>query len=102
MAEETKEGRVTVRELARRTGITAEAGERFVEEIMRSLEVGHEVHLGGFGIFRVTSIAPRELRTPMIPGGVANIPARRVVRYRQLTGIELLLNPGQKRKRGQS
>lgn len=98
MPENNIETRVTTRELAHRVGLSPEIVDRLVDEIMRSLEVGHEVRLSGLGILRVTEPAARELATPMIPGGVAEIPRRKVVRFRQLEEIGLRLNPDRKKR----
>ncbi|KJS42496.1 MAG: hypothetical protein VR70_04050 [Rhodospirillaceae bacterium BRH_c57] len=55
-----------VRELSRRTGLSSESTQRFVNEflelITENLEQQIEVRLGNFGIFKPTEKAPRTAR----------------------------------------
>lgn len=97
---EKNEPRVTVRELARRAGLTHEEARRFVDAIGDELVLGREVRLTGVGILRVVETRARKLVTPMFEAGSVKIPRSRSVRFRQSKVIKMRLN--RRRRKGGS
>lgn len=56
------------------------AVESFVAAIKRSLESGNDVHIVGFGAFKVLSRRPRRGRNPRT-GELIHVPAKKAVKF---------------------
>jgi DNA-binding protein HU-beta len=54
--------------------------ESFVAAVKRSLQAGNDVHIVGFGSFKVLSRAPRRGRNPRT-GQVIDVPAKKAVKF---------------------
>lgn len=64
--------------LARR--VARDAVESFVKSIKMSLQSGVDVHIVGFGSFKVLHRGPRRGRNPRT-GQVINVPAKKAVKF---------------------
>ncbi len=60
--------------------VARQAVESFVAAVKRSLQGGEDVHIVGFGTFKVLSRAPRRGRNPRT-GQVINVPAKKAVKF---------------------
>lgn len=60
--------------------VARQAVESFVTAVKRSLRAGEDVHIVGFGTFRVLSRQPRRGRNPRT-GEVINVPAKKAVKF---------------------
>lgn len=78
-----KTERSTTAECARIAGLTYDQGEAFIQAILDELSRGKEVRLQGLGVFHTKRVARREVRSPMLPGGVAAVPERDQIRFRR-------------------
>ena len=64
--------------LARR--VAAMAVETFIDSIKQSLKKGDEVHIVGFGTFKILSRRPRRGRNPRT-GETISVPAKKAVKF---------------------
>jgi len=85
----------TLADVARRAGVDAEVAEKIVEALLEEAKLGRKVWIRSLGIFRVTHTKAREHATPLVPGGIAKIPARCVLRFRSSEAAQEFLNRGQ-------
>ena len=81
MSAKQKDNFATLGDIAKRTGITFEEAQRFIDSILSELCLGREVRLKNLGIFRVSELEPRSFPTPIIPGGTGNVEKRKVIRF---------------------
>lgn len=81
-------------DVARRAGLTLEQGRRFVQAVLDELELGREVRLENLGTFRVSEIAPRTVRSSVLPEGSVKVPRRKVLRFSRAAGAARQLNDG--------
>lgn len=70
--------------VSERTGmarcVSAVAVETFIESIKKSLQKGDDVHIIGFGTFKVLSRRPRRGRNPRT-GETISVPAKKAVKF---------------------
>lgn len=60
--------------------LARQAVESFVEAVKRSLKSGQDVHIVGFGTFKVLSRGPRRGRNPRT-GELISVPAKKAVKF---------------------
>ncbi|MEK8024091.1 MAG: HU family DNA-binding protein [Candidatus Hydrogenedentota bacterium] len=60
--------------------LARQAVESFVEAVKRSLKSGKDVHIVGFGTFKVLSRGPRRGRNPRT-GELISVPAKKAVKF---------------------
>ena len=78
-----KSERSTTADCARIAGLTYDQGEAFIDAILDELARGKEVRLQGLGIFHTAAVKRREVRSPLLPGGRADVPAKDQIRFRR-------------------
>jgi nucleoid DNA-binding protein len=78
-----RERRATASDIARRAGVDLAVVQEVFLAILAELHLGREVRIAGFGFFRRHWSPPRKLRTPVVPGGIAEVPGSWCVRFRR-------------------
>jgi nucleoid DNA-binding protein len=87
-----KTDRSTTADCARIAGLTHAQAEGFIHAILDEISRGKEVRLAGLGIFRMQPVKRREVRSPLMPGGVAKCPERNQIRFRRSRVANVTIN----------
>lgn len=90
-----RESRATTADIARRAGLSYEAGQRFLDAIVDELNLDREVHLTGFGTFRITTLRGGTIDRPVL-SAPATIPPTRVIRFKSSRVASDKVNGGRK------
>lgn len=83
--------RSNLADVARRAGVSYEAAKRVFQAIVEELDLGREIHVQGFGKFRIGMTSSRSFKTPIIKGKVEAEP-RRCIRFNQAREVSRKLN----------
>lgn len=83
-----------IHQAARAAGISDEQARSLFASILTQAGQGDRVYIKDFGTFSVRVAPARTIRSPQIPGGVAEVPERNVLKFQVSPAAKKLLNGG--------
>jgi nucleoid DNA-binding protein len=78
---------VKIAQIARRAKLEQEQVQRVFDVITAFLEEGTQVRIGEFGNFTPELVEERPVKSPVVPGGVAQVKPGRVIRFSMAKGL---------------
>ena len=76
-----------IKNLARRSGLQTDDVQAVFDAMTVLLAKGEDVRVPNFGTFTAKVQEPRKVSSPMLPGGEATSPRRRVIRFRMSANL---------------
>lgn len=81
-----------IAKVAKAAGIKQTQVHALFAAIMEAVGRGERVYIKDFGAFSIQVRAPRTVTSPQIPGGQADIPERKVIRFKASPNTRQFLN----------
>jgi nucleoid DNA-binding protein len=80
--------------VAKQAEIKDEQARTLFASILQQVKGGNRVYVKDFGSFFPVTRAARTITSPQIPGGSADVPERKVIRFRPSPATKAVLNGG--------